>query len=285
MLAHRSAARWRAARLTERSQFTSVRKVVVASAGGSAPPPLPRPSHKQAAKAQLLTLLDDIAAKHGPAAAILPGLPQEKAQVDELLQQLQHDDSSKPLRADIPIDDPDSAPSAEAVDPLLLGDWDLVYASNGTVVTRTGLGQVLLSAGSALPGVGLSNIMQKLSSDSEGLIQTSNEAVFGFGPFGSWQVGIEGVWRNTGDGKTVRVVFDKLRVRPVELLGLKLPDWLPQMVIAPGQANSESRGGAEWVTTYVDEDLRIGRGKTSGNLFLFRRKSPAARARLAAPAS
>lgn len=46
--------------------------------------------------------------------------------------------------------------------PLLFGCWKLLYASNGTVVTRTVLVQSL-SAASAIPGVGLRNVQQRLS--------------------------------------------------------------------------------------------------------------------------
>ncbi len=45
------------------------------------------------------------------------------------------------------------------VSPLLLGEWQLVYASNGTVVTRTAAAQLLLQA-AQLPGVGLDDITQ-----------------------------------------------------------------------------------------------------------------------------
>ena len=44
-----------------------------------------------------------------------------------------------------------------------------------------------------------------------GAIRSSNSAVFGLGPLGSWRIGIEGNWKNTGDGKTVWVAFDRFR--------------------------------------------------------------------------
>lgn len=34
----------------------------------------------------------------------------------------------------------------------------------------------------------------------------------------------------------------------------------------------ETRSGADWVTPYVDEDFRLGMGKSSGNIFLFERR-------------
>lgn len=57
-------------------------------------------------------------------AAVLPGLPEEKAAIDALLQRLQQ----------LPKADSMSlVPSNSAPSDAVLGEWDLVYASNGTV--------------------------------------------------------------------------------------------------------------------------------------------------------
>lgn len=74
----------------------------------------------------------------------------------------------------------------------------LCIACAGTAVTRTGVAQFMISAGSQLPGVGISGIRQTLSLAADGGITTTNEAVFGFGPLGSWAIGIDGAWQNTG---------------------------------------------------------------------------------------
>jgi len=67
--------------------------------------------------------------------------------------------------------------------PQLLGDWELVFASNGTVVTRTPLAQKL-TALSRLPGVGLEDVQQSLTvqPSGEGLLmpcKLSSSAGFG----------------------------------------------------------------------------------------------------------
>ncbi len=62
-----------------------------------------------------------------------------------------------------------------------------------------------------------------------GVYHASNEATIGLGPLGSWRVAIEGKWYNQGDGESVRVVFERLRIKPVGVLGAKLPEWLPQV--------------------------------------------------------
>ena len=41
---------------------------------------------------------------------------------------------------------------------------------------------------------------------------------------------------------------------------------------APAPAGASSQRGAEWVTTYLDDDTRVGRGNKTGNTFVFRRK-------------
>ena len=62
-----------------------------------------------------------------------------------------------------------------------------------------------------------------------GELLATNEAVLGLGPFGSWQLGIEGKWLSRGDGRTVRVVFERLKFKPVGIMGLPLPAWMPQV--------------------------------------------------------
>lgn len=162
-------------------------------------------------------------------------------------------------------------PTVPQASPSLLGEWELIYASNGTVVTRSAPARVLLSA-SQLPGVGISDITQRLAARDGAVVGASNSATFGLGPFGSWRLGIEGVWRDgpQGDGRAVKVLFDTFSIKPVSFLGLPLPEWLPPLTLSTGD-RGPSRAGADWETTFCDGEHRIGRGRT-GNLFLFRRR-------------
>lgn len=52
-------------------------------------------------------------------------------------------------------------PSAPGASESLLGEWSLVFASDGTVVTRTAPAQLLAQL-ATVPGVGLSDIQQQL---------------------------------------------------------------------------------------------------------------------------
>eukprot|EP00798_Chlamydomonas_sp_ICE-L_P032527 gene32527-17241_t len=210
-----------------------------------------------------------------------PGLTQEKVEVDILLERLQKDDYRFHLRFDDPrfISDQMSESSfginpasPSVVDNNMLGFWKLVYASNGTAVTRTEVARLLVAASKRLPSTGLFDVSQELSTDPGGAIRSSNTAVFGLGPLGSWRIGIEGSWRNTGDGRTAMIAFDSFKMRPIGWLGVKLPTWLPNLELGTGSSQSESRRkGAEWVTSFCDDELRVGKGKTSGNLFLFKK--------------
>ena len=59
------------------------------------------------------------------------------------------------------------SPGAPGASESLLGDWSLVFASDGTVVTRTAPAQ-LLAQMAALPGVGLMDIQQQLENPAAG---------------------------------------------------------------------------------------------------------------------
>lgn len=202
--------------------------------------------------------------------SVLPGGGEAKGKVDLLIAELE---------AMTPVTFPLRAQSAQLsspegpADPLLLGQWVLVYASNGTVVTRSTPAQIILAA-SQLPGVGLQDIQQQLNIDSTGEVSTTNQAVFGLGPFGQWRVGVNGIWRSKGDGKTAKVFFNSISIRMVDLMGLRIPDWLPALSLPSGISETAGREGAEWLTTYLDDDMRVGRGK-SGVFVFYRRKGRA----------
>ena len=135
-------------------------------------------------------------------------------------------------------------------------------------MTRTRGAQALLAA-SALPGVGVSDVRQGLAlpdsssggggSGSDGSsagssggggspagsgssstagrgsqLRTSNAALLGLGPFGEWEVEIEGSWA-VQDGQLARVRFDGFSLQLVGLLGLLR---LPRMAKVRGMARA-----------------------------------------------
>lgn len=170
------------------------------------------------AERELLAAVDAL----GYPASIFPGDEPARASIDRSVERLE---------AATPNPSPLQPPS-----PALLGDWQLVYASDGTYVTRTGAAQALLAA-SRLPGVGVADIRQALQllDDACGLsgssssgsgsteLRTSNAACFGLGPFGEWEVCIQGRW-DVVDDSLARVSFTSFELQLTGLFGvLKLP--------------------------------------------------------------
>ncbi|EFJ50822.1 hypothetical protein VOLCADRAFT_120517 [Volvox carteri f. nagariensis] len=221
--------------------------------------------HLAETKKELNLLIQNL----GFPSTVLPGDPRAKSEIDKVLHRLEAlTPAPEPL---LWQQQPGGTPG---ISPLLLGEWELLYASNGILVTRTAPAELLRLA-SRLPGVGLSDITQTLALNEADALVASNSAVLGFGPMGSWKVGIEGIWRDSGDGKTARVLFDQVSIKPVSAMGLAAPSWLPPLRLASGGSSGpgEVRAGASWTTTFVDRDTRVGRGR-DGEAFLFRRKPP-----------
>eukprot|EP00878_Enallax_costatus_P012185 GHUV01012725.1.p1 GENE.GHUV01012725.1~~GHUV01012725.1.p1 ORF type:complete len:289 (+),score=79.69 GHUV01012725.1:91-957(+) len=232
-------------------------------------------------------------------AAVLPGYNEVKQQLLDVIEVLeQQNPYPNPLQASS-RGQPEQEVGLHPV-PELLGDWDLVFASNGTVITRTQFAQALVLLARQLPGVGLKDIVQSLSQDSQnpGCVCSTNEAEFGFGPFGSWHIGIKGSWKYAGPEQpadTALVQFDQFDIQLTGWLGLSLPQQLPQVSIplpgscrsggelqqqqwqqqqpqSPAAGSSQLRPVALWSTTYLDDLYRVGRAGSSGNVFLFRRR-------------
>ncbi|PRW60232.1 PAP fibrillin [Chlorella sorokiniana] len=215
----------------------------------------------------------------GYPAAIFPGDEPSRRTIDG---------SIAALEAASPTPSPLRQPErGDTPSPLLLGEWELVYASSGTYLTRSGGAQALLAA-SALPGVGVSGIRQGLQlangssageassssgsgggSSSQPQLRTSNAATLGLGPLGDWEIVVEGVWA-VRDGQLARVTFDGFSL---QLVGLFDAIKLPRM--AKVSIPIQNGRSADFSTTYLSEGLRVARGST-GNLFLFRRAQPAA---------
>jgi len=141
---------------------------------------------------------------------------------------------------------------------LLSGEWQLIYASNGTVVTR----QV-----ATIPdwtGIQIKDVYQILNCSDTG-IETSNCAEIELPLFGKWKIQASGIWKCDRDEKMALVSFDGFGFQAKKLFNL--PFDLPELKIPVLEI---LRNEAVWITSYLDEEIRVGRGKT-GNLFLFRK--------------
>ncbi|MGB3202405.1 MAG: PAP/fibrillin family protein [Nodosilinea sp.] len=163
--------------------------------------------------------------------------------------------------------------------PLLLGSWALVYASRGTVVTRR------INRQFPLP-VGIQRVWQRLTSPEgtgaamvkgrpwgaiakdqvAGAIATENGAVLSLPLLGELTATAQGTWQPFEEGESARVSFGAFTVQATRLLGITGLN-LPQITVPVLEF---LRQEALWITSYLDEDLRFGRGAT-GNLFVFRR--------------
>lgn len=143
----------------------------------------------------------------------------------------------------------------------LIGEWQLIYASNGTVVTRqvAGVADILGS------GIQVKKIWQSLVVD-DGTIIANNQALIELFLLGEYQLGAEGIWQPKPDERTATVTFDFFSLQATKFLSQS--DWtLPELQIP---VLDILKNEAIWITSYLDEDTRIGRGAT-GNLFVFRR--------------
>jgi hypothetical protein len=171
--------------------------------------------------------------------------------------------------------------------PLLLGSWALVYASRGTVVTRR------ISRQFPMP-VGIQRVWQRLTGPEGdgaaiakgrplgaianrvsgaiakdwplGAIATENGAVLSLPFLGELTATAQGIWQPFEEGESARVSFGAISVQATRLLGITGLN-LPQITVPVLEF---LRQEALWITSYLDEDLRFGRGAT-GNLFVFRR--------------
>lgn len=175
-------------------------------------------------------------------------LPFSDISIDETIQQLE---DTNPIRQPLL---PDNLSG-------LVGDWQLIYASNGTVVTRpiAEMTNVLNAA------IKVNKIWQSLAV-RDGKIKADNHALIELPILGEYRLSAEGVWRSQPDQQSAMVTFDAFTVQATKFLGQ--PDWTLLELKIP--VLEFLRNEALWITSYLDEDTRIGRGKT-GNLFVFRR--------------
>lgn len=175
-------------------------------------------------------------------------LPFSDTSIDETIRQLEDTNPiSQPLL-------PDNLSS-------LVGDWQLIYASNGTVVTRP-IAEITNFLGS---GIKVKKIWQSLAIENS-QIMADNQALIELPLLGEYKLSAEGIWQPEPDQQAAKVTFDAFTAQATKFLGQS--DWtLPELKIP---VLDILRNEALWSTSYLDEDMRSGRGAT-GNLFVFRR--------------
>ena len=175
-------------------------------------------------------------------------LPFSEPHIDETIRELEKIN---------PIEQPLSPDNLSS----LVGEWQLIYASNGTVVTRqvAGVADILGS------GIQVKKIWQSLVVD-DGSIIANNQALIELFLLGEYQLGAEGIWQPKPDERTATVTFDVFFLQATKFFSQS--DWtLPELQIP---VLDILKNEAIWITSYLDEEMRIGRGAT-GNLFVFRR--------------
>jgi hypothetical protein len=175
--------------------------------------------------------------------------PSNGEPIDEIVQQLE---SINPIPQPL---NPDHLPS-------LLGNWQLVYASKGTVVTRQ-----LASIPDFGGTINIKRVWQSLVAGGTEKISASNGAFLDLPLLGEWQLRADGVWTWGADERMAKVTFDSFSMQATKPFGME--SWsFPELKIPVLEF---LRNEAEWTTSYLDQEIRVGRGAT-GNLFVFRRE-------------
>ncbi len=145
--------------------------------------------------------------------------------------------------------------------PSLLGDWQLVYASRGTVVTRW-----FASIPDFWESIKIKHVWQTLTASSSEKIAVENGAVVEFPLLGEWQLSAKGVWTWDTNEQVAKITFSSFSFRATKPFGQE--SWsFPELKILVLEF---LRNEALWTTSYLDQEIRVGRGAT-GNLFVFRR--------------
>ncbi len=98
-------------------------------------------------------------------------------------------------------------------------------------------------------------------------ISASNGAFLDLPLLGEWQLRADGVWTWGADEQMAKVTFDSFSMQATKPFGME--SWsFPELKIPVLEF---LRNEAEWTTSYLDQQIRVGRGAT-GNLFVFRRE-------------
>lgn len=176
--------------------------------------------------------------------------PSEGAAIDQLVEQLEQSN-------------PTPHPLHPASRVKLLGRWELIYASRGTVVTR----RLAPSSPFGTLRITIHPIWQTLTSPNPKTIASENGADLAVPLLGRWRLRAKGQWNWQAEERQVATVrFNAFSIQAIQVLGQ--PQWqFPELNIP---VLDFLQNEAEWRTSYLDEELRVGRGAT-GNLFVFRK--------------
>lgn len=138
--------------------------------------------------------------------------------------------------------------------PSLLGNWQLVYASSGTIVTRQ-----IASIPDFLGAIKIKRVWQTLASGSNTRnILASNSALLELAILGEWQLQANGHWKWGTDEKTATVSFNSFSIQATKPFGLS--NWsFPELKIPVLEFLQKE---ALWITSYLDQEIRVGRGAT-----------------------
>jgi len=181
-----------------------------------------------------------------PQQAIFPS-PNES--IDRIVQQLENiNPLTQPLNPDYL--------------PYLIGEWQLIYASRGTVVTRR-----VASIPQWGTVIKIERVWQTLVVENNHKIAAVNAAILDLSWLGKWQLQANGIWVWDTPEQIAKVSFNSFSVQAKQLFGWSNWSW-PELQIP---VLEWLRSEAVWITSYLDEEIRVGRGAT-GNLFVFRRQ-------------
>jgi hypothetical protein len=145
--------------------------------------------------------------------------------------------------------------------PCLSGNWQLIYASNGTVLTRP-----LASISDFFGAIKIKRVWQNLVVQEQRKIAATNAAEFELPLLGQLQLSADGVWVWEQDEQVAKVSFNAFSLGATKLLRISTQNF-PVLTLPILEF---WRNEALWRTSYLDSDMRIGRGIT-GNLFVFLR--------------
>jgi len=179
--------------------------------------------------------------------AMMPGASPECDAIEQLVERLE---TLNPL----------SKPLDNSIEKLS-GDWVLLYASKGTSMWNMQVqGQSTVS---------IAELTQQINQE-QGQLVGMNAANVRIGSLGTWRVTAKGLWEDSGDGVGADVGYQTVSVVPVELFGMPISIPVPEVEL-PMPTALQDQGG--WLTSYLDEDIRIGRDDPAKNIYIFRRRN------------